>query len=209
MSFCSTAAIFALMGWLGLNYYNMIFCLALAWSVRNTLKGAFVSNVAYHLLGVLIISLLTVLIYMTNGTGKNIAGMCAIKFSSVAPFVVLCVPILLILLASISIYRFRTGIPKNSFFKNQSVYTFYYIYIFAVIAIQLTITLLNLIGDLNCQSDSPDPALYVSFSFANIMTLIHPLMIAFIRYHHPAVKGTIKKKIYTYFRNRRGSDDIF
>ena len=43
----------------------------------------------------------------------------------------------------------------------------------------------------------------------NISTLLRPVMIAFIRYHHPAVKGTIKKKLRLIFSPKKISDDIF
>ena len=167
------------------------------------------SAIAYHGVGIGLISILTVIIYLTNGVGKSINSICAIKFSNVAPYVVLAAPLTLIIIACISIYRFRTGIPKNSFFKHQSVYRYYYVYIFVVIILQLVISILGLVGDLNCKANSPDPALTAAFSLGNIATLIHPFMIVFIRYHHPAVKGTIKRLITPIFQRRKSSDDIF
>ena len=140
-------------GWVGINYYNMLFCIVLAYSVRNTLKGTFMSNIVYHSVGFTCMCLVTIVIFFTSGLGKSVNGLCAVRFSNVAPFVILTVPIALIVLASVSIYRFRTGIPKNSFFRHQSVYNYYYIYIFSVIALQVIISTLGLIGDLNCKSD--------------------------------------------------------
>lgn len=193
VTFCGVIAGINLFGWLGLNYYNMIFCFVLAQSVRNTLKGGLLSPFRYQLAGIIISAILTITIYLTNGLGPNINSLCAIKFSNVAPIVALSAPLILVIIAAISIYRFKTGIPKNSFFNHQSVYTYYFIYIFSVIIIQLVISLLSLIGDLNCRSNSPDPGLSVAFSISNVATLIHPIMITFIRYHHPAVKGKIKQ----------------
>lgn len=187
----------------------MIFCLVLAHSVRNTLKGSSIKSIVYHGVGVCLVSVLTIVVYITNGVGKSINCICAIKFSDVAPFVVLSAPLALILIAGVSIYRFKKGIPKNSFFEHQSVYNYYFIYILLVIILQITISILGLVGDLNCRSNSPDPALSAAFSFENIATLIHPFIIMFIRYHHPAVKSTIKKIILPIFKRKDSHEDLF
>lgn len=173
----------------------MMFCFILAQSVRNTLKGGFISPVKYQIIGIVVSASITLIIYFTSGLGQSINSLCAIKFSDVAPIVALSTPLILIVIAIISIYRFRAGIPKNSFFNHQSVYKYYFVYIFTVIVLQLIISLLTLVGDLNCRSDFPDPGLAAAFSISNITTLIHPFMIGFIRYHHPAVKNKIKKLI--------------
>lgn len=208
MNFCGIIAGINLFGWIGLNYYNMVFCFVLAQSVRNTLKGGLMSPIRYQLIGIIVSVSVTLIIYFTNGLGQSLNSLCAIKFSDVAPIVALTAPLILVVIAAISIYRFRTGIPKNSYFSHQSVYSYYFIYIFTVIVLQLVISLLTLIGDLNCRSSSPDPGLAAAFSMSNVATLIHPFMIAFIRYHHPAVKLKIKN-ILKCGKKRRSSVDIF
>ena len=153
LTFCDTIAVFVLVGWIGLNYYNMIFCFVLSHSVRNTLKGTMLTPLVYHSIGVVVMALFPVIIYFTNGVGRSITSICAIKYSNTAPFIIMAVPAILIIVAIISVYRFRTGIPKNSFFKHQSVYSYYFIYIFVVIIFQLVISILELIGDLNCRAN--------------------------------------------------------
>lgn len=163
----------------------------------------------YLIVGVIVSAVVTVVIYTTSGLGQSINSLCAIKFSDVAPIVALSAPLILVVIAVVCVYRFKTGIPKNSFFSHQSVYQYYFIYIFTVIILQLTISILTLVGDLNCRSDHPDPGLAAAFSISNVTTLIHPIMIAFLRYHHPAVKGKIKSIFSCGKKKRRSSDDIF
>jgi hypothetical protein len=137
----------------------MIFCFVLSHSIRNTLKGAFLTRKKYHTVGIIIMVMFPIIIYLTNGIGRSVNSICSIKFSDAAPFVTMSAPISLIIMAIVSVYRFKTGIPKNSFFNDQSVYTFYFVYIFSVIIFQLIISILGLVGELNCRSDEPVPAL--------------------------------------------------
>jgi hypothetical protein len=124
----------------------MIFCFVLSHSIRNTLKGTLLTRKKYHTVGIIIMGLFPLIIYLTNGIGRSINSICSIKYSDAAPFVTMSVPIALIIIAIVSVYRFKTGIPKNSFFSDQSVYSFYFAYIFSVIIFQLLISILGLVG---------------------------------------------------------------
>lgn len=146
LTFCNTLGIFTLIGWIGLNYYNMIFCFVLSHSVRNTLKGVYLTPIKYHIVAIVVMIILPIIIFLTNGIGRSINSICAIKYTDAAPFIVMAIPFLLIIIAIISVYRFKTGIPKNSFFQHQSVYYYYYVYIFVVIVLQLLIILLSIVG---------------------------------------------------------------
>lgn len=193
MEFCNYTTIIGVLGWLGITIYNIGFCIILSYTVRNTLKGSMLSKFRYHAISLVLIALGAIGIFFSNyDSSKNLNSICVVKYSTVAPYIRTFASVCLILLALISIYRFKTGIPKNSFFQKQSLYKYYYMYIFFVVTLQILSEILGLIGNINCRSQQPDPALGISNSISNILELIGPILLALLRFSHPAVSSKIK-----------------
>ena len=114
MGFCNYSTIIGVLGWLGITIYNIGFCIILSYTVRNTLKGSMLSKFRYHAISIILIVLGAVGIFFSNyDSSSNIDTICLIKYSTVAPYIRTFASACLILIALISIYRFKTGIPNN------------------------------------------------------------------------------------------------
>lgn len=105
----------------------------------------------------------------------------------------MAVSFIFIILALTSVLLFFKAIPKNSFFRKQLIYKYYYIYCMLVAIAQFLISLGYVIGVANCSSSNPNPSINIFISFANCLLLLHPLFLCFIRYQHPKVKKFISE----------------
>jgi Na+-driven multidrug efflux pump len=122
----------------------------------------------------------------------------------VSPYLYLITSVVFIIAAFASILLFRKAIPNNSFFRNQTVYRYYYLYVFLVAVTQLIISFGYVIGSVNCNQSQPDPILNISMSIANCLILVRSLLLCILRYSHPAVKIYFQN----IFKKQRKSDDI-
>lgn len=164
----------------------------LAITVRKTLKANFFSKYHYHILAVLISVAASSAAYFSNAIGKEINGLCGFQFSTTTPFLYLTVSFVFVTLALTSVLLFFKAIPKNSFFRKQLIYKYYYVYCMLVAVAQFFISLGYVIGVANCRSSDPNPSINIFISFANCLLLLHPMFLCFIRYQHPKVKQFIK-----------------
>ena len=136
MNFCNTITVFGVIGWIGISIYTILFCIILSYTVRNALKGGLFSKRKYHVISIILIITATFGVYFSNQI-DNQQTICMVKYSTISPYLRSFASACLILIALISIYRFKNGIPKNSFFQQQSIYKYYYIYIFFVVSLQI------------------------------------------------------------------------
>lgn len=141
-----------ILGVAGVNIYNVMFCLMLAISVRNTLKGNFFNKHHYHWVGLLLTIAAPLTIFAFGMNGKELSGVCGFKYSSVSPYMFLVMSMVFISVASISTILFRKAIPDNSFFRAQVIYRYYYYYIATVALVQLIISIGYVVGAVNCYS---------------------------------------------------------
>jgi hypothetical protein len=69
-TFCNASGFIYMLGIAGINIYNIIFCLMLAFTVKNALKNKYFSMACYHCAGTVLSLLLPVTIFVLNQTGK-------------------------------------------------------------------------------------------------------------------------------------------
>jgi hypothetical protein len=114
--FCEAIGFFTVLSTSGLNIYNIIFCIILAYTVRNTLKGNFFTKIQYHTFSIVCIVIITTTIFFSNTVGKNINGICGFKFTKNSAYLNILSASVLICITIVSVNLFRKRIPKNTFF---------------------------------------------------------------------------------------------
>lgn len=191
-SFCTSSGVLNIFGVTGLNIYNVMFCLILAISVRNTLKGSFFNKYYYHLIGMGVTIAVALGIFAFDMNGKELSGLCGFKYSSVSPFLFLIMAVAFIFVAVVATVLFRKAIPDNSFFRAQILYRYYYIYISLVASIEFLISLGYVVGAANCLQNRPNPIINITMSLANCMIVVRAGLLVCLRLAHPAVKTYIK-----------------
>jgi hypothetical protein len=187
-AFCQASGLLNILGVSGLNIYNVMFCLMLAISVRNTLKGSFFNKRYYHWIGFVLAVGVTLGVFGLGMSGKELSGICGFKYSSVSPFLFLIMAVVVIIIAIVSTVLFRKAIPDNSFFRAQVVYRYYYYYISFVAALEFLISLGYVVGAANCLQDHPNPLVNITMSISNCMVVIRAALLCMLRLTHPAVR---------------------
>ncbi len=110
-------------------YYNTFFCVCLAYSINNTLKKPFLSNLSMHLLCFITAISAILIVIFTQNSGSPLSGICIYRIANRSSLGLFFLHILLLSLCVYSTRKFRSRIPKNSYFETKSHFKYYFTYL--------------------------------------------------------------------------------
>jgi hypothetical protein len=177
-------------------YYNTFFCVSLAYSINNTLRKPFLDNLKMNLLCFLATASAILIIIFTQNAGSPLSGICIYRLANQSSLGVFFVHLLLLSICLYSMKKFRAKIPKNSYFEKRSHFRYYNSYLVFFALCELANTILYLIGNISCQtqSNSISELLNNLYSAANVIAVLQGLGIALLRLSHPKFIAQLKKK---------------
>ena len=108
-------------------FYNAFFCGALAYTIHKTIKKALLSVKRQHLICIFTtIAALLILLFTTSKEPFN--HMCSYKTADSSALGLFFLHVLITLFTLYSLKKFKKNIPVNSFFKKQSHFKYYFLY---------------------------------------------------------------------------------
>lgn len=134
------------MGNLTALYYNALFCIALAYSINNTLYKPFLSNLSMNIICVICIVVAFIVICVTQNPSNPFQGICLYRQANQASLTLLFLHLTLLFSTLFSLKKFKQKIPKNTYFKTVSHFLYYYIYMIIFAVVETLNVLLFLIG---------------------------------------------------------------
>ena len=93
-------------------------------------------------------------------------------------------------------YCFKTKMPKNEFFANQTLFVYYFIYMGVFVLTQLINTISYLASDIMCKLNVENVLfkLHVFYSIGMVASICLSYFVVFIRFKHPLLVKKLKKK---------------
>ena len=94
-------------------------------------------------------------------------------------------------------YCFKTKMPKNEFFANQTLFGYYFIYMGVFVLTQLINTISYLASDIMCKLNVPNVIfkLHVFYSIGIVASICLSYFVVFIRFKHPLLVKKLKKMV--------------
>lgn len=181
-------------------YYNTVFCVVLAYSIQNTLKKSMISQFRYHLLSLAIIIVALLILIFTHNIGAGISGLCGYKLTSGESIGRFIIEFIIAITCFVAMGKFKSKIPKNSYFQKQSLFGFYFYYMGLFSSLQLLSTTSEIVGDIMCRFNTPvsDNTIKILFTVGNCLDILLAYVIFSLRISHPILQIKLKKifKIY-------------
>ena len=182
------------MGYIGSLVYNVLFCIMLAYSLKNILKGTLFTRNRYHILALATVGAATLSVALTSNVGTDIKGVCGFKIAnqeSIARFVV---ELLICILCVYSMHRFNSKIPKNEYFQKQAVFGYYYYYMGIYTFIQVAATTSHMISSIGCRSGSSytSTLITVSNTLSIVFSILLSFALIFLRWSHPILQYRVR-----------------
>ena len=135
-------------------YYNALFCGALSYSIRNTLRKPFLSRFKLHLMCTVVIVTALIIIIFTTNSNSPFTDVCVFKMANSSSLGLFLLHLLIFSFSLYSLKKFRSRIPQNSFFEKISHFRYYYIYMIIFCIVEGVNSLTFLIGNLSCQTSA-------------------------------------------------------
>ncbi len=79
---CYAFGIWNIIGNVASIYYNLIFCVILAYSIQKTLKGFLFNRFRYHLISLLLTGGIILVLILTERLGRGLNGVCGFRVAS-------------------------------------------------------------------------------------------------------------------------------
>lgn len=79
---CYAFGIWNIIGSVSSIYYNLIFCIVLAYSIKKTLKGFVFNRLKYHFFSIVLTTSIILALVFTEGLGRGLNGMCGFRIAS-------------------------------------------------------------------------------------------------------------------------------
>jgi hypothetical protein len=181
-------------------YYNALFCGALAYSIKNTLRKPLLTPARMHLLCWTIIGTALLVILFSSDPSRPLDILCIFRLADPSSIGLLLLHLILTGFSLYSLKKFQSQLPQNSFFEHQSHFRYYLVYMGGFCLVEATSTIIFLIGNISCHYATQPTALLSSLLTAsNVLTILLALASAALRLGHPFILGKIKLTV----RSRR------
>lgn len=114
--FCKAIGFFNMLGNVLCLYYNALFCGALAYSIKNTIRKPTLTPVKLHLICFVIMSAAIMILIFTTNEVYPLDNICIYKLSTRSSLSLFFLHLMLTVFILYSLKKFRSKIPQNSFF---------------------------------------------------------------------------------------------
>jgi hypothetical protein len=187
MNACRSLGFFNMLGNAVALYYNTFFCVSLAYSINNTLKRPFLDNLQMHIFCLLATISAVIIIIFTQNSGSPLSGICIYRLANQSSLGLFFLHVLVLSICLYSMKKFIAKIPKNSYFESKSHFKYYNSYLIFFCLCQGANTILYLIGNISCESQSDNFYGLIDnlYAAANVIAVLQGFGIALLRLSHP------------------------
>lgn len=135
-------------------YYNAFFCVSLAYSIRHTLRKPMLSQIKSHLLYLVAVLMAILIIIFTSDSKKPLNGICIYEITNSTSLGLFLFHLVISIICIYSLIKFKSKIPKNTYFQQQSHFGYYYVYMIIFSGVEMANSILYLVGKICCQVDA-------------------------------------------------------
>jgi 1-phosphatidylinositol-4-phosphate 5-kinase len=201
--FCFGVGIVNIIGTMGVNVYNILFCVYIWVSIRNTLKPSRLVFYHYHVASLLIIFFTALTFYLTDDLGVSINGTCTSKMNQVSPYVSLLSFMFYIFIACTTLRSFKSHVPNITLLrlhrKEFIIFFNFYLVVNSILTAAASVTVI-IFEQICIHEGLLNPGGFSTL--INLITIFEGMIVVYIRLRHPLIKSHLLKLFNTLIGRR-------
>jgi len=131
-------------------YYNAFFCISLAYSIHHTLRKPLLNQFRSHILCFVAVLMAILIIVFTSDSKYPLKGICIYQVTNTTSLGLFLFHLIIFIICLYSLIKFKSRIPKNTFFQHQSHFGYYYIYMIIFSGVEVVNSIIYLVGKVSC-----------------------------------------------------------